>query len=123
MAMSLGSTSLVATIRSVAENGDARITLEMTELLQRLGGNRRHRPPHQPFEQRLLGGEVEIDRALGKPCPPRDVLDARGRETIGDEKLQCGIEHFIGPRIGATAEFWPARRFLVFHGAISLRNN
>ncbi|MNL35201.1 hypothetical protein D3C87_1572160 [compost metagenome] len=86
-------------------DGQARIALEGGELGQGAAGDRRHRALDDALDQRLLGGEIEIDRALGYPGAPGDVFHLGAGKALLGEHRHGGVEQFVRPRFGPSAEF------------------
>ncbi len=58
---------------------------------------------HQRLEHRLLAREVEIERALGRPRPRRDVLHPRSGEALLGEHVECRVEQLGGAGVLAAA--------------------
>ena len=62
-----------------------------------------HQRPGRPHESRgvasleacdevFLRLEVQVDRPLGQPCPPRHLTDRHGRGALFDEHAGGGVE-------------------------------
>jgi hypothetical protein len=89
---------------------------EMAETQQQFAQQRRNRPLvfahesreiqdafgqrllNQRPEHRFLALEIEIDRALGHPCPMGDLVHSRGSETLFGEDLEGRLEDLLRPR-------------------------
>ena len=58
-----------------------------------------HRLAHDCAEQVLLGGKVEVDRALADPGGGSDVLQLRRGVTAFSERGEGGSDDLAGPRV------------------------
>ena len=81
------------------QRGDdlARRSVGIGRELARAVQHRPHGMHHELLEEVLLAAEVEVERALGDAGPRRDIVEARGRETLRREHVERGVEDRLAP--------------------------